>query len=478
MGRVVRQLTVESVMLAFVGGLAGVALAHWSLSAFLALVPIGVRRMDEAAVDSQTFALALLMSIATGLLSGVLPAARAARLDANQVMAHRTGHGMFTFRLGAGLVVAEIALCVVLAVGAGLLMQSFWKLHAYPPGFHPDRILTLNVSFAGPRYRDAAPRRAYADEILRRLSAVGGVQSAAIGSIGSGGMMLLREGESFPPPTPRPVTLTSTVSSRYAQALGMRLVTGRWVTDNEPTPVLVFNEALVSREFGDQDPIGARFQLPGYELATVVGVVADLRYSRLDSGPVPEAFVDLSHGALFRRHRTRAHRWRTQRRSLNPRSAKSRRSIPRNRYSRCRRSNKRLATSTAPNRLNLYLLTTFASVAVLLVLIGTYGVVSYMVAQRTSEIGIRIALGAQRAQVVAGVMRLGMPMVVIGVVLGVVAAASLTHLMRALLFRVKPLEPLSFTAVPLLVALTALLAVFVPAWRAATIDPIETLRSN
>jgi putative ABC transport system permease protein len=158
-GRVVRQLTVETVMLALVGGLAGVVLAHWSLSAFLALVPIGVRRMDEAAVDSQTFALALLMSIATGLLSGVPPAARAARLDANQVMSHRTAHGMFTFRLSAGLVVAELALCVVLAVGAGLLMQSFWKLHAHPPGFHPDRILTLNVSFVGPRYRARKKRR-------------------------------------------------------------------------------------------------------------------------------------------------------------------------------------------------------------------------------------------------------------------------------------------------------------------------------
>jgi putative ABC transport system permease protein len=315
--------------------------------------------------------------------------------------------------------------------------------------------------------------------MLRRAAAVPGVEAAGIGSNGGAIMLLAVEGAADTPPDQRPRGVLSSASEGYASALGLRVVEGRWLTDHEPAPVFVINETLARRAFPGGDAIGKRLRLPFVDpspsFAQVVGVVADLRYAKLGEAAEPELFIDYGHarigGATL-----------TVRTSVDPLSvAPALRAV----LSGIDRAQPLfdvkpldvvLSDSIAPRRLNLLLLETFALSALLLVVVGIYGVVAYAVAQRTPEIGIRIALGATRGQVVAMVVRQGMAVTAIGIALGLGVALASTRVMAALLYEVTPTDIATFAAAAAIIGVTGIAGCCGPAIKASLIDPLVVLR--
>jgi putative ABC transport system permease protein len=378
----------------------------------------------------------------------------------------------------SALVAIEVALTVVLLVAAGLMVKSFWYMTAYPPGFAPDRVLTMRVQFSGPRYRDPQNRRAFLDEVLRRAAAAPGVEAAGVGSNGGAIMRLTIEGEPNIPPEQKPHGDLSWGSEGYASALGLRVVKGRWLTDHEPTPVFVINETLARQAFPGADPIGKRIRLPfvdATDFAQVVGVVADLRYTKLDAATEPELFMDYAHARIART--TLTIRTGTDPMSVAPSLRALLSSIDRTQpLFDVKPLDVALADSIAPRRLTLLLLGTFALSALLLVIVGIYGVVAYAVAQRTQEIGVRIALGATRRQVVAMVVRQGIAITLGGIALGLAAAMASTQVMAALLYEVRPTDLATFAAAVATVVGTAFAACSVPAVKASLVDPLVALR--
>jgi putative ABC transport system permease protein len=370
----------------------------------------------------------------------------------------------------------------VLLTGAGLMIKSFWRMHEHPPGFDPARILSFTVPLSGPRYRDIAQRRRFADEV------VGRIQSAHIDafgiSTGSDQIVIVRkEGAPAPrPDQPRPGASFNATSSGYAKAMGLRLLSGRWITDDEPEPVFVINERLARRDFGGEDPVGKRIQIPTLgpgekqSFATIVGVVSDVKYSKLDAEPGAELYIPYRHHPGLFRFTVLVHM------AGDPRSA-----IPGLRQMLAdidptqpmfdvTTLEQALAESIAPRRFNLILLGTFAAAAVVLAMIGIYGVIAYIVTLRTHEIGVRMALGAERRAVVRMVLQQGLGMTFTGLVMGIVAALGLTRFMASLLYDVEPTDPATFTLVAVMLAIAALSACGAPALKAARVDPLVSLR--
>jgi putative ABC transport system permease protein len=420
------------------------------------------------------------VSLATAIICGLAPAFEGSRgtvQDALKDGARQIGASVRHRRIRQAFVVGEIALAVVLLVGAGLMIRSFWRLTAYPPGFTPERVLTMKIQFTGPRYRDAANRREYVGELLRRAGSAPGVEAAGVNAR-SGRILMYVEGAPDVPRDLMPNARISVTSASYADAIGMRVVKGRWMRDEEPGPVYVMNESLVRRFFPGRDPIGLRVRLPWINdksFATVVGVVADLRYSNLDEATEPELFTDYKHGdphgmTLMMRTAgdpsTAAPAIRTQLAGID-------RTQP---LFDVKPLDVALADSIAPRRFNLLLLSTFAGSALLLALVGIYGVIAYSVAQRTHEIGVRMALGAQRREVVRMVVRQGMAIALAGIVIGVAAALALTRVIASLLYDVTPTDPGTFAVVASGLAITAFAACCGPALKAALVDPIVALR--
>ena len=292
-------------------------------------------------------------------------------------------------------------------------------------------------------------------------------------------MLLTIEGEAETPPEQKPRGVLSSVSEGYAPALGLRVVKGRWLTDREPTPVFVINETLARQAFRGGDPIGKRIRLPfvnaSTEFADVVGVVADLRYSKLDVAPEPELFLDYAHARTA--GMTLTIRTRTDPMAVAPSLRTLLSGIDRTQpFFDVKPLDVVLAESIAPRRLNLLLLGTFALSSLLLVIVGIYGVIAYAVAQRTQEIGVRIALGAPRRQVAVMVVRHGMAITLGGIALGLAAAMASTQVMSALLYEVTPTDPATFAAAVATVGGTAFAACCGPAVKASLIDPLVALR--
>jgi putative ABC transport system permease protein len=483
--RLLRQHLVESLLFIALGCAGGLVIARWTVSTAVAISQGAIPRLSEANIDGQALAATTAASVAAALLLAVMPVVVLRRSRVHQVLkdsAKTTSPSAARLRGRRLIVTIQIAIAVTLLTGAGLLMKSFWKLHAFPPGFEPEQVLMMRVDFSGQPSRDQ--KRAYTDELLRRVQSLPGVQAASINTHGD--RLALLNVEGTPPASSdrpqAPIALNMT-SSAFATVMGLRVISGRWFTDTEPSPVVVMNESLATRAFGNSDPIGRRVQIPSttgvpadVRFAPIVGVVADQKYTKLDETPPEEFYVPYSHVSdLFRI--TLVVKTTRDPLALAPSIRQTILGLDNSQAPfDVMTLEQALADSITPRRFNLLLLGTVAGTALLLALVGIYGVIAYSVAQRTHEIGIRMALGAQRGEVVRMVVRQGMQITFAGVVVGLAAALMLTRVMASLLYEVEPTDPQTFAAVTAALVTMALAASLAPAVNAALVDPVVALR--
>lgn len=474
--RVVRQLLAESVVLALLGGAVGLAFARWAIEILVRLSPHALPRLAETTLDGRVLAFTAAVSVATGVLFGTGPAISLWRANLHDALKSgaRTSAGLPGLRIRRMLVAGELALAVVLLTGAGLMLKSLRRMNAHPPELAPERVLVMKVRLSGAQYAAAASDEAYMRELVRRIESAPGVQAAGISN------WLLFEGLLFPgqtSPDQAQVIRLNGVSPGYLRAMGMRLVKGRWLTGNEPAGAVLLNQSMARQLFGDADPLGRRFNIPGQEVG-VAGVVADLKYSKLDAAPPAEAFLPY-HRIPMLRGTDVAVRTTGDPEAMAPAIRKLISGIdPTQPVYDVKTLEQALAESVAPRRFNLILLETFAAAALLLALVGVYGVMAYSVGERTREIGLRMALGAQARQVVRMVVREGATIALAGIAAGLAAAFLLTRLMASLLYDVTPTDPPTFAAATIVLAVAALAACWAPALKAASVDPMDALRSE
>ena len=471
--RALRQLLVESLTLALLGGAAGLLLARCAIALLVRLGPQSIPRLDEVAMDIRVLAFTMCISIAAGILFGVAPGMALWRTDLHDALkegARATG-GVFGLRIRRLLVAGEMAMAVVLLTGAGLLLASFLRMNARPAGFAPEKVLLMKIRLAGTQYTPAA-QQGYRNELLRRLGSTPGVESAGISTqFGWSGAPAF---PNDPSPTQTHVLHLNAASPGYFSAIGMQLLKGRWLSDADKGGVVMLNESMAREAFGAVDPIGRSLSAP--QPAVVVGVLADLRYSHLDADAPPEVFLPFPNRMMLS--------FDLAVRAANPAGLlpSIRREMaaldPTQPAYDVKTLDRALADSIAPHRFNLFLLGTFAASAFVLALVGIYGVIAYSVAARTREIGVRVALGAQRGDVVGMVVREGMAVAIAGIVAGMAAALALTRLMASLLYGVNTTDPRIFAGASVTLAVTALLASWWPARKAAGIDPTIALRDE
>ena len=491
-GRVVAQLLSESVLLAAAGGALGVALARGVVALVTRLGPASIPRLAEARIDARLFLFALGVSLATGILFGIAPAIQISGADLNAALTE-VGRGGTTGRSGRMvrnvLVVAEVALAVVVLIGAGLLMRSFVGLRSADPGFQPSGLLTLRVPLAGGR--NAAPDRRIAffqqaaDRVatLPGVRAVGAVNGLPLTGLG-GGSTFTVDGRPAPPPEQRPVALLRSVTSAYFRAMGIPLLAGRGLADSDTSqapPVIVVNQTLARRSWPAGNPIGGRLVVDALNgrVAEIVGVVADVKPERIESqdwptiySPYPQAPV----AAMTMVVRAAGPKGTPPLSLASAVEREVHQLDPDQPVAEMRSMEEVVDRAVAGARFNTVLLGVFAVIAFLLAAVGIYGVISCDVSERTHEIGIRVALGAQPADVLKLVVGHGARLAGYGIAAGLAAAFALTRLMASMLYGVKPADAYTFAAIPVLLGVVALAASYLPSRRALALDPVTALR--
>jgi len=485
--RIIRQLLTESLALSLVGAVAGLLLAMWGTELLVKLSPATILKLQDVKTDASVLAFTLLMSLLTGVLFGLFPALQASRADVQLALKEggdRTQSGRQN-RLRGLLVVSEIALAMVLLVGAGLLVRSFIRILSVTPGFEQRNLLTMMAPAVGAKYAQAEHVRAFYRDALERVNALPGVESAGIvNNLPFGGNMDMYgfhvEEKPLANPAEAPSAERYGVSPDYLRAMGIPILRGRGFTEqdtaNAPLVALI-SRNTARRVWQDEDPIGKRIRLGGPDdaLRTIVGIVGEVNHYGLDIAPDLQAYIphDQWTGSSMRL---------VIRASVDPVSLAGavRNAIravdadtPVYQIATMRQL---ISTSVAQRRFTLVLLGAFAAIALLMSAIGIYGVMSYTVSQRTQEIGIRVALGAQTGDVLKLVIKQGMSQVIAGALIGLTGASAATRLMEGLLFGVKATDPLTFSMLPLLLISVALLACYIPARRAAKVDPLVALR--
>jgi len=485
--RVLSQLIVESMLLALIGGAAGCALAIGVTTALKGLASDAiVPRLDEVAIDLRVLSFATLVSVLTGLLFGLVPALHASRPNMNEALkdAGRSGTGgTGRQRLRDALVVAEVALSVALLIGAGLLVRSMWTVQGVSPGFDPRNLLTMQVSVSGLTDPTGAPTRGFYREALDKIAALPGVTSATTSSnvpMGGGNtsIQIVIEGRPADAAGVVPSADWRIVSPGYFATLGVSL-RGRDFDDRDATatsaPTTIISEEMARRYWPGVDPIGREFfwySTSGPRL-TIVGVAGDVRNLSLETDPAPVIYrpaIGMTTRILTVRTASDptalAAAVRTAIRSVNPSVA----------ISNVRTIDTILATSVGPRRFNMFLLASFAAVALILACVGLFGVMSYLVSQRTHDIGVRLALGAVPADIFRLVVGRGMALAGGGALLGLAAAFWSSRSLEALLFQVRPTDLLTFATVVIVLLAVALIACAIPARRATRVDPVIALR--
>jgi putative ABC transport system permease protein len=490
-GRIVRQLLTEGLLLALAGGAAGLLLALWVTRALTALTPAGLLpQIAEVGVDWRVLAFTLAASVVTGLLFGTAPAWQARRVDVNASLKENTGKGAAARgRLRGALVVAEVALSLVLLVGAGLLVRTFTNLLAVTPGFDPRNVLTFQVDLKGERYDTAAEAAAFYRDALGRIESLPGVEAAAV----TNKLPLdwqFNMPVFFPEQPDRAQSVqVRLVSADYLRAMRIDVRRGRAFADGDDgsgMPVAVVNEAFARRFYEGRDALARQLTVGRVDepVRQVVGVVGDSKQQGLDRPAPPMVFVPVRQASdkLSAAVRTFTATNFVVRTTVEPASlipavkqqvAALDPTLP---LSHVSTMEEVTARSVASQRFNMLLLGSFATLGVLLAAVGIYGVMSYSVAQSTREIGIRMALGAQPGRVLRLVAWRGMTLTFIGMAGGVAASLALTRLMSGLLYGVAATDPVTFAVTALLFAAVALVACYIPARRATRVDPLVALR--
>jgi predicted permease len=497
--RIIRQLLTESLLLAGLAALAGLALAAWGVSALTAAAPPGVPRLEQAAIDPVVLAFTALVSVISAVVFGLAPALRAARTDVQSVLKEggRSG-GAVRDRLRTAVIVGELALALVLLVGAGLLIRSGLALERVSPGFDPSHVLAARLSLPPTEYTDPERVLQAFEQVAAAAAAVPGVRAAALTSQvpmgpGGNGNGLIPEGVAF--------DVKNSVQSRlrvvtpgYFDTMGIPVVRGRAITAEDrrgALKVMVISQALAQALFATRDPIGRRVaccepgpdgKSPDYK--TVVGVAADTRWRGPAEPPSPEFYLPAAQipaGAWEWIQRTLYVTVRTSgdpSSVINPLRTTIAPIVPGVPLFDIRTMDERIGASLQTARFNTLLLSILGGLGVVLAVVGIYGVIAYFVTRRTRELGVRMALGATRRDVVTLVVRQALWPVGLGISAGLLAALGTTRLLTSQLFGVTPVDPITFAVVAIVLALVALAASFVPALRAAAADPTSALRSQ
>jgi len=487
--RIIRQLLTESLLLAFLGAASGLLLALWGIHALRAVGPSSIPRLSEVNINAQALWFALSLSILTGVLFGLAPAWQSSNPDLRHALkdgglqATASPRGR---RFRQLLIVSQMAMALVLLIGAGLLIKSFWRVRQIDLGFEPDHVLTAGVSLSLGDYPIPELTKrggSFFQQAIIRVGSLPGVASVGVIShlpLGGRGVNMVFEiqGQSRLAAKTDPVADWRIISPSYFNVLRIPLRTGRAMTerDTENTPpVIIINETFAQRYFPGRSPLGERLKVGGFD-GEIVGVVGDVRHRGLEADPLPEIYTSYLQKTQFPVMNF------VIRATSDPASiaASVRRELqaidPRQPVYNVEPMKRLFSASIAERRFNMLLLVVFAALAALLAASGIYGVISYSVAERTREIGIRLALGAQGSDVLKLITRQGMKLVFIGIALGLLASFALTRLMKSLLFGVNATDPLIFGIVMLMLALVALLACYIPGRRATKVDPLVALR--
>jgi putative ABC transport system permease protein len=485
--RMVRQLLTESVVLAALGAAAGLGLAYWGVEGVKALAPRGVPRVASISIDGWTLAFTVVIALVTGLLFGLAPALQAGRGNLQTVLREGSRGSNRSGRARTLLVAAQVALSLILLIGAGLMARSFARLQSVDPGFDPEGVLTGRVQLAGERFRASSAATAFFDQLLERVEKLPGVKSAgAINWIPFAGQGSATsywiEGRPVPPPTSEFVADVRAVDPRYFRTLRIRVMRGEPfdARANAETPKqVVVNEAFVRVHFPTSNPIGEHVLMPWGDTlrGEIVGVVADTKHAGLDSVARPMIYWAMKQFPT--NFMTLVVRTDGDPMRLAPAIARETRALDANQpFADPKPLDAYLSQSVAQRRFSMTLLGVFSALALVLAAVGIYGVLAYSVAQRTREIGVRMALGARDTAVAAMVVREALGVVGAGLAVGVAGAVALTRVLATLLYDISPTDPFTFTTVTLALGAVALAASYFPARRAARVDPIAALREE
>jgi putative ABC transport system permease protein len=487
--RIARQLLTESLLLAIAGGVAGILLAQWAIDALLALNPEGLPRLQAVSLDLRILLFTLCITILTGLFFGLAPALQSGRVDLNEILKEggRSSSGQRR-KLRDVLVITEVALALALLAGAGLLLRSFWKLQQTDPGFNPERILTASISLPGAHYQEASKALAFQQQLLERLAALPGVQSTGLtsdlpwtGYDENVGFAI--EGKTFPP-NDGPSARYHFVSADYFRTIGVPLIAGRFFNNDDKQNtrlVVLINRAMAERYWPGENAVGKRFTFSSqpeekdwFSIVGIIGDVKDYPHSPIVAPALYWPTTQQTQRQFILAVRSNAEPARLADALRNEVRALDK-ELP---LAEIKTLETIAATAVAGRRFTLWVVGFFALTATGLAAVGIYSVLSYMIAQRTHEIGIRMALGAQLGDVLKLIIRQGMALVLAGLALGLASAFALTRLIRGLLFEVSATDPIAFALATALLALVALLACYVPARRATKVDPLIALRSE
>jgi putative ABC transport system permease protein len=486
--RVVRQLLTESLLLAVVGGALGLLAAHWGVQALVAWAPASTPRLDEIAIDRTVLAAALGLTVITGVVFGLAPAlqlsrrAQAAGLrEGTRGAAATGGHG-----LRRALIVVEVAAALVLLIGGGLLLRSFLAMQRVNLGFDPRDRLVAFVPVAPAKYRAGAARIAFQDRLIERVAAVPGVEMAAVTSVapldtGDSDMSFLLDGMAVPGPgEPEPATWYRVVSAGYFDVLGIALVKGRAFAAGEAAPVAIVNETFARRFAADGNPIGRRMRFsPDGPWFTIVGVAADVKQRGARGGDRIQTFLPYWQFPELAGGTNVVLKAATAPDAIGPALARAVREIdPEAPIARLAPMSARIDASIDEPRFLARITAAFGALALVLAAVGVYGVMSYAVMQRLPEMGVRLALGARRADIFRLVFADGLRLAAIGLAAGTLAALLLGPAIDAVLFGVPARDPWTFAATMALLLAVAGLATLVPARRATAVDPVATLRGD
>jgi putative ABC transport system permease protein len=489
--RIVRQMLTESLLLALLGSLLGLALAWWGLKALVAISPHDLINLQNVSINLTVLIWTMVISLATGIIFGLAPALEATRLNLNDALKEGgkgdSGQSIRNRRLRSILVVAEVALALVLLTSAGLMVKSFARMQKIDAGFNAENVLTMVVSLPERKYREDQQVVTFFRQATERIRSLPGVSEVGAvnflplyGGLGSATGFTI-EGRPEPPPGQEPSTNVRVTDSGYFNAMGIPLLRGRNFTDfemSEARKVIIISESLAQQHFPGEDPIGKRISVGMFDTPTpteIIGIVGDVRYDNLITKAEPTVYFP--HPELAYSFMTLVIRSSGDPSQIaNAVQGEVRAIDPDQPVADVRTMNQVMADTVSRARFNMLLLALFAGLATLLAAVGIFGVMNYSVTLRTREIGIRMALGARQSQVLMLILRQGLILTSTGLGIGLLGALALTRLLSSMLFEVEATDPLTFAAIVVILGIVSLIASYIPARRATRVPPLIALR--